>query len=178
MSEGGSSPNMSPLSVSSDRSIALRACTADQSWRPVPFAGGGIDASDPPSVGAKNFEFQFTNPPQTGIVYTPPLFSDHVATSLVVDMSALPAAATTGINERMNDELGTKWKASLCDALVAIASKSLSLKDMFMRQSAAAAAAAEQQTVVVIDLDDSEPSSPERRDECAVKKPRVADSGN
>ena len=178
LSEGGSYPNMSPLSVSSDRSIALRACTADQSWRPVPFAGGGIDASDPPSIGAKNFEFQFTNPPQTGIVYTPPLFSDHVATSLVVDMSALPAAATTGINERMNDELGTKWKASLSDALVAIASKSHSLKDMFMRQSAAAAAAAEQQTVVVIELDDSEPSSPERRDECAVKKSRVADSGN
>ena len=165
----GPSSNLSPFSVSPDRSIALRACTADQAWRPVPFAGGGID-TDPPTVSAKNFEFQFTNPPQTGIVYTAPLFSDHVATSLVLDMSGLPATATSGIEERTKDVFGVRWKSTMPDAQVSPASKSHSLKDMFMKQAAAKAAAKQ---CDVIDLVDSSPSSPE-----SVKKHRVADSGN
>ena len=159
--------DLGPFSVSSDRSCALRACTADQLWRPVPFVGGGIDA-EPPTMSAKNFEFQFTNPPQTGIVYTAPLFSDHVATSLVLDMAALPVVATTGIEERAGDVLGLGWKASMGDAIVSIGSKSHSLKDMFSKLQA--------KKPEVIEIEDSAPSSPDKR--VAVKKSRLGDSGN
>lgn len=125
---------LSRLAVSSDRQKALAATTAECRWRPVPFGGGGID-SEPPSQAARDFEFLFTNPPQTGIVYTAPLFSDHVATACVFDMHAF---STTGISERINDELGTRWKSTLGAAKVedqaALVRKTThSLKDMFAR---------------------------------------------
>jgi hypothetical protein len=117
--------------VSSDRSYALKSATANHMWKPVPFHGGGID-TEKPSATARDFEFIFTNPPQTGIVYTAPIFSDHVGTSCVLDMACL---RTEGIDARMNDELGTKWATSLSHALVAPAHKSHSLKDMFLKAS-------------------------------------------
>ena len=95
----------------------MQAATAEGRWKAVPFTGGGID-SEQISAEAKNFEFRFTNPPHTGIVYTAPLFSDHVATSVVLDLGSLSAA---GILDRMQDPLGVRWKAGLA----------ASLKDMF-----------------------------------------------
>lgn len=113
------------LIVSSDRDLALKAATAESRWQPVPFSGGGV-------VGniAKmpiEFEFLFSNPPHTGIIYTPPLFSDHVATSLILEMGLLPHE---GINERAKDELGTQWKNTMASALV---SPPTSLKSMFLK---------------------------------------------
>lgn len=102
----------------------MQAATAEGRWKAVPFTGGGID-SEQISAEAKNFEFRFTNPPHTGIVYTAPLFSDHVATSVVLDLGSLSAA---GILDRMQDPLGVRWKAGLAAALI---SKPQSLKDMF-----------------------------------------------
>lgn len=128
-----------PLAFSSDPLKALAAATAQGKWKPVPFGGGGINngSSSVFSETEKNFEFSFTNPPQTGIVYTPPLFSDHVATSVVLEMAALPVE---GINERSRDGLGSKWKAAMEQARVfqeevlsVPPAKSLSLKDMFAR---------------------------------------------
>ena len=124
-----------PLAFSSDRSKAFASVTAQGQWKAVPFGGGGISNGDI-TQSAKNFEFSFTNPPQTGIVYTAPLFSDHVATSVVLDMACLPVQ---GINERIGDELGTRWKAAMAEATVFQAavhlqpSKFHSLKDMFER---------------------------------------------
>ena len=133
-SKSGGTRGISPLAVSSDRQKALAATTAESRWRPVPFGGGGID-SGPPSQAARDFEFIFTNPPQTGIVYTAPLFSDHVATACVLDMHAF---STKGISERINDPLGTRWKLTLAEAKVEdqaalVRKTTYSLKDMFAR---------------------------------------------
>lgn len=147
---------LSPLAVSGDRAKALSAATAENRWKAVPFAGGGID--NDVSLHAKTFEFTFTNPPQTGIVYTAPLYSDHVACSCVIDLAKLP---TEGINERMRDELGLKWASAKADAFVAPAApKSHSLKTMFSkafekREGVSAPASLPKE---VIDLDDSNES--------------------
>jgi exonuclease III len=138
------------LSVSSDRTKALQAVTAEGRWRPVPFTGGGME--DSISESSKNFEFIFSNPPQTGIIYTAPLFSDHVATSCVLDMAQI---SSEGISERISDSLGLRWKNDLTECKVVAqshASKSHSLKDMFSR-----AAEKKQQSAPaeVITLDDS-----------------------
>jgi exonuclease III len=58
---------------------ARNACTAYGRWRPAPFAGGGL-----PQGTAADYETQFLREPHTGIIYTPPQFSDHVATSCVL----------------------------------------------------------------------------------------------
>ena len=142
---------LNTLAVSSDRAKALSAVTAENRWRPVPFAGGGIDGDSGFSIsGAKNFEFLFTSPPQTGIVYTAPLFSDHVATSCVLDMAAL---GSEGITARATDALGMMWKTAMADCAVVAHShpaKTHSLKDMFARASKAKSAPAD-----VIDVSES-----------------------
>jgi len=140
------------LSTSTDRMYSLKSATADGRWKPVPFHGGGID-SDSAIPAARDFEFQFTNPPQTGIVYTAPIFSDHVATSCVLDMSHLPVE---GINERSSDELGTRWSTRMAEAIVAPSAvhKSHSLKDMFLKAAVAKQKVVEQSIAEVIDLDD------------------------
>lgn len=124
---------VSQLAISSDRSKALQAVTANGQWKPVPFHGGGIDADQFLSADAKNFEFIFTNPPHTGIVYTAPLFSDHVACSCVVDLSALDPR---GIDSRVSDSLGVEWKSAMTECQVIHHShpaKTHSLKHMFAR---------------------------------------------
>jgi exodeoxyribonuclease III len=126
--------SLNPLAISSERGKSIAAATAEGRWRPVPFIGGGIDM-DPPSAAARDFEYIYTNPPQTGIVYTAPQFSDHVGTSCVLDMKEL---STQGINDRLNDELGIRWKSSLPEAhVVDIKPKTVShsLKDMFRAMS-------------------------------------------
>jgi hypothetical protein len=142
---------LSTLAVSGDRAKALSAVTAENRWRPVPFAGGGIDGDSGFSVnGAKNFEFLFTNPPQTGIVYTAPLFSDHVATNCVIDIATL---STEGINARLSDSLGTLWKTAMAECAVVAHShpaRTHSLKDMFARASKAKSAPSD-----VIDVSES-----------------------
>ena len=145
--------HMSPFALSSERGRAHGAATAQGRWRPVPFGGGGID-TEPPSVAARDFEFTFSNPPQTGIVYTAPLFSDHVATSCVLDLSKL---RTEGISDRLTDSLGQAWQLAMAEAIVASApgetSKSHSLKDMFAK--AASRKRKDEAPVEVIELDDS-----------------------
>lgn len=167
----GEDKSLSSLATSSDRTKALAAVTADGKWKPVPFSGGGIDGDQFFSEPAKQFEFLFSNPPQTGIVYTAPLFSDHVATSCVLDMASLD---THGINDRSNDDLGAAWKSTLSDSQVIAHShpaKSHSLKDLFSKATAAKAQSAPAALVVekpssvvnlgltteVISLDDSSP---------------------
>lgn len=55
---------------------ALLATTAFGGWEPAPFDGGGIvDAQD------RVFDVHLSLPPTTGIIYTPPKWSDHVAVS-------------------------------------------------------------------------------------------------
>ena len=109
------------LSTSSERSTALRAATAEGQWRPVPFSGVREDNF----VACTDFEFKFSNPPQTGIIYTHPVFSDHVATSVVIDMSTLP---TENINQRTSDHLGSLWANELRKCSV---NPQVSLKSMF-----------------------------------------------
>ena len=60
---------------------ALCAATANGEYRPVSFEGGGIA-----SVSRSVLDTQF-GPPHTGIIYTPPSFSDHIGVSMVLESS-------------------------------------------------------------------------------------------
>eukprot|EP00911_Craspedida_sp_UC1_P000123 UC1_evm1s97 len=61
------------------------AATANGAWQPVPFEGGGMEIS---RNRPQSMETQF-RPPHTGIVYTPPNYSDHVGVSLVLEDAAV-----------------------------------------------------------------------------------------
>jgi hypothetical protein len=61
---------------------ALLACTANNLFIPAPFAGGGIPSAIPAA-----YEHQFGSP-HTGIIYTPPEFSDHVAIAVCLRRSS------------------------------------------------------------------------------------------
>jgi len=73
---GGNNPNtMDPLS----EQAALCAATANGQFRPVSYGGEGI-ASAPKRV----LDTQFSGTPHTGMVYTPPSFSDHIGVSVAL----------------------------------------------------------------------------------------------
>ena len=62
---------------------ALLAATATGRFRPVSFEGGGIDEATQEAL-----DTQF-GPAHTGLVYTPPSFSDHIGVSLLTDDALL-----------------------------------------------------------------------------------------
>jgi hypothetical protein len=68
--------------------MALRAATAGGRFQPVSFGGGGIE-----EASQQTLDTQF-GPPHTGMVYTPPSFSDHIAVSALLDDSLLPKDLT------------------------------------------------------------------------------------
>ena len=57
---------------------AKAAATAGQRWRPAAFDGTGI-----PNASQEVYESQF-RPAHTGMIYTPPSYSDHIAVSLLI----------------------------------------------------------------------------------------------
>lgn len=63
---------------------ALRAATANGRYQPASFEGGGIH-----EVSQETLDTQF-GPAHTGMVYTPPSFSDHIGVSLLLDDDVLP----------------------------------------------------------------------------------------
>jgi hypothetical protein len=64
-------------------SAALRAVTANGRFQPASFQGGGInDASQ------ESLDTQF-GAPHTGMIYTPPSFSDHIGVSVLLDDDVL-----------------------------------------------------------------------------------------
>jgi len=67
--------NLTPSSASA----ALSAATLGGLSQPSPFAGGGM-----PALEEEEYWAQFREAASTGIVYTPPQLSDHVATSLLL----------------------------------------------------------------------------------------------
>ncbi|KAL7551181.1 hypothetical protein ACHAWF_014390 [Thalassiosira exigua] len=68
----GKEPRRDPLS----EEAALAAATAGGLFESGSYAGGGIAAATRPAL-----DTQF-GPPHTGMIYTPPSYSDHVAVSL------------------------------------------------------------------------------------------------
>ena len=75
-----STPTATPCTTDPNTaSAALDACTASGHFHPIPFEGGGIAATHTPEWV---YSVQF-RAPHTGIIYTPPEYSDHVAVSLV-----------------------------------------------------------------------------------------------
>lgn len=75
----GDSTDVDPLS----ERAALKAATADGKFEPVSFEGGGIT-----DVSQRVLDTQF-GPPHTGMIYTPPSFSDHIAISLLLEKDDL-----------------------------------------------------------------------------------------
>ena len=69
---------------------ALQAATANGGYQPAGFGGGGMHEATKTTL-----DTQFTAAPCTGLVYTPPTFSDHVAVSAVLtDIPCLAASST------------------------------------------------------------------------------------
>jgi exonuclease III len=60
---------------------ALMACTANGMFQAPSFSGGGIA-----QVSKRALDSQF-GPPHTGMIYTPPSYSDHIAISLLMKES-------------------------------------------------------------------------------------------
>ncbi len=68
---------------------SLRACTANGRFQPASFASSGGVGRGIPEASAEAYQLQFREP-HTGIIYTPPEYSDHVAVSMLI---GLPNAA-------------------------------------------------------------------------------------
>ncbi|KAF4666063.1 hypothetical protein FOL47_004285 [Perkinsus chesapeaki] len=84
-----------PLPLGCDAKAALRCATADGQHVPAPRFGEDKGIPEMDSRAAIEWEFEYCSRPfRTGIVYTAPLFSDHVAvtTLLQVDITC-PGAA-------------------------------------------------------------------------------------
>jgi exonuclease III len=69
---------------------ALQAATASGLFQPVSYHGGGMVEASRPAL-----DTQFTNAPHTGLVYTPPTFSDHIGVSLLLDDDVFLSTAAT-----------------------------------------------------------------------------------
>lgn len=71
---------------------ALAAATANGRWRQVPFSGGGyVDGQ------AKDYWFHLeAHRAHTGMIYTPPQYSDHVAICALLSFDFAAAAAEAG----------------------------------------------------------------------------------
>mmetsp|Transcript_10862 Transcript_10862/g.16193 ORF Transcript_10862/g.16193 Transcript_10862/m.16193 type:complete len:574 (-) Transcript_10862:18-1739(-) len=63
----------------STNSSSLNACTAFGRWKMAPFEGGGL-----PDGTKSDYDTQFYMP-HTGMIYTPPQYSDHIAVSLLME---------------------------------------------------------------------------------------------
>ena len=70
----------------------LLGATASGRFQPAPFSGGGL-----PDMSKPLCEIQFSTPRQTGVVYTAPQLSDHMAVTLLLDGVALTPRTGTGI---------------------------------------------------------------------------------
>ena len=55
------------------------ACTANRRWHPAPVNGGGME-----DACKEVYATQFEALPHTGMVYTPPKYSDHIGVSCVL----------------------------------------------------------------------------------------------
>ena len=74
---------------------ALAAATANGRFEPASFEGGGIQ-----EVPQETLDSQFEGLPHTGMIYTPPSFSDHIGISLLLDDSGVPGARGLTLDER------------------------------------------------------------------------------
>lgn len=71
---------------------SLSACTGGGLWTQAPFDGGGIQQG----VGD---DAQFYRP-HTGMIYTPPSYSDHIAVSAVISKSSLKSISNLQRDKR------------------------------------------------------------------------------
>ncbi len=66
------------------RESAIRGATAHGLWRPAPIDGSGL------AEGSDEAYASMIRPPHTGIIYTPPDWSDHVAVSALLNLPKAP----------------------------------------------------------------------------------------
>lgn len=127
-------PDISSSSATSaevELKAALHACTAGGKFVPAPMSGGGI-----PEAHASAYEAQFELP-HTGIIYTPPEYSDHVAVSILLK---LPEDLCT-LQESINlDTASGRWKEVSKDSKTSETQpflKQSSIKSHFLKASLA-----------------------------------------
>ena len=85
-----------PLVGGDSEEDALAAATANGRWLPVPTHGGAVGLQDTP-MPVHHTQFVA---PHTGIIYTAPVSSDHVAVSLLLKDAARGEAQTLAADER------------------------------------------------------------------------------
>lgn len=81
---------------------ALHAATASGLYTGASFGGGGIACT---TMDALNSQF---GPRSTGIIYTPPSYSDHVATSLLLREDEATTYFRTNLTLESIKDSGTK----------------------------------------------------------------------
>ena len=96
---------------------SLAAATANGLYQPVSFEGGGIQ-----SVSRSLLDTQF-GVPHSGIVYTPPSFSDHVGVSLLIDDSMKRVGTTLANDANTKKTQPHKLQRSIKGFFVAATSK-------------------------------------------------------
>ena len=92
-----------------DEITAIRCATADNRWKPAPMDGSGLSACDI-SQDAWDWEFGCSNPPRTGMIYTAPTFSDHIAVSALIEVSANENVSVS--QSKMELEMGENLRRS------------------------------------------------------------------
>lgn len=78
-----------PLPHGDDEAGALHAATAGGKWKPAPMVGA-LAGSGLMEAPRTTHDTQFVEP-HTGLIYTPPGASDHIAVSVLLRPDALPA---------------------------------------------------------------------------------------
>ena len=82
---------------------ALRAATADGRFQPVSFGGGGMSTG----MSSEALESQFGSA-HTGMVYTPPIFSDHIGVSLLFNDDSCTVKGCQDLQVDPNDQCTRK----------------------------------------------------------------------
>lgn len=77
---------------------ALRAATANGRFQPVSFEGGGMTSD----ISRDALDSQF-DAAHTGMIYTPPLFSDHIGVSLYFEEESELSKQCRSLTLRLND---------------------------------------------------------------------------
>ena len=76
---------VAPLPLeATDAATAAKCATACRLWQPAPLDGSGLGNQGSPE--AFEWEFSCSDPPRTGLIYTAPVFSDHIAVSAVIEV--------------------------------------------------------------------------------------------
>eukprot|EP00759_Apiculatamorpha_spiralis_P043600 PhF_6_TR40900/c0_g1_i1/m.61867 len=114
--------------TSGDEGIhALAAATSNGQWKPAPMDGSGLMDS---SMAVYDTQFSV---PHTGMVYTPPKYSDHIGVCVVLDVEVTPVPSGWKMDRTTSACHGQKLQSA----------GQPSIMNFFQKKTSSSAAAAE-----------------------------------